>query len=358
MKGWIRRCAAQALDIPGIANALVRDRKRLGIIFVLHRFEDRATGVGGMPPAALRELLAGLRRKKIRLASLIELLEIARTPEPPPGPWVAFTLDDGYEDQVRVGLPIFQEFDVPATLFPISGFVDGRLWPWWDRVEHLILGTDTPPSEAARLAQLSGLPTPEVRGLSLDDDTGRCGLICHVMESLKAVSTEERERALGILASAYGITLPASAPPRYSAASWNDLRRWEQAGLHCGCHTDSHPILTWEPDAVVQREVERSWMRLRAELEAPLPILAFPNGRWDRDFGAREVAAAQRAGMLWGLSGDPGYLKAPEQQPIASHSINSRFRIPRCFLSGDRPPTLRLLSGLAPIPRRTLGGGG
>ena len=355
MRELLRRWAAQVLDIPGVTDLLVRDRNKLGIIFVLHRFHDPERGVPGMPPEALRELLAGLRRKKIRAVSLPELLEMVEQPDPPPGPWVAFTLDDGYEDQVRVGLPIFREFDVPATLFPISGFVDGRLWPWWDQVEHLMMQAEAVPSEVPRLAGLPGLPMSKGRGLILDDESGRRSLITHVVESLKEVSTKERELALGRLASSYGIPLPASAPPRYGAASWNDLRRWEQAGLHCGAHTDSHPILTRESDAVVQGELERSWMRLTAELEAPLPILAFPNGRWERDFGSRELSAVRRAGIRWGLSGDPGYLKAAEQRSTTSDCVDARFRIPRCFLSSDRPSTSRLLAGLAPIPRITLG---
>ena len=319
MKGWIRRWAAQILDIPGVANALVPDRERLGIIFVMHRFQDRDLGIGGMPPGALRELLAGLRRKKIRLVSLIELLEIARTPEPPRGPWVAFTLDDGYEDQVRTGLPIFQEFDVPATLFPITGFVDGRLWPWWDQVNYLVGERIFPES---------------------------------LVESLKLRSGSERNEVLADLAASAALDLPCHPPTTSTPASWDDLRRWEAAGLDVGCHTDSHPILAREPEGVLEGELRSSWDRLCAELGDPKPILALPNGRWGIDYGEREAELARRLGFECGLSGEGGYLLCDHSSTHDAGSTWDAFRLPRFFLGPDVPQTTRILSGLAAVPMR------
>ena len=322
MKAFLRRWAAQALDVPRIADALAPDRKRLGIIFVMHRFEDRELGIEGMPAAALRELLAGLRRKKIRLVSLTELLETSERPEGPRGPWVAFTLDDGYEDQVRVGLPIFREFDAPATLFPITGFVDGRLWPWWDQVDYLV-------GEAASATNL--------------------------VEQLKLQSAEARNEALAELAAGTAGDLPSHPPITSRPASWDDLRRWEAAGLHVGCHTDSHPILAREPEGVFEGELRGSWDRLCSELSDPKPVLALPNGRWRIDYGEREAKLARKLGFKYGLSGEGGYL-------LGGHLPTARgvrgwhpFRLPRFLLVPDVPHTARILSGLAPVPKCALG---
>ena len=319
MKGCIRRWAAQALDIPGIANALVPDRKRLGIIFVLHRFEDCDMGIRGMPRAALRELLAGLRRKKVRLVSLMELLEIAGTPEPAPGPWVAFTLDDGYKDQVQLGLPIFREFDAPATLFPITGFVDGRLWLWWDQLDYL-----------------------RRKGASPEDLT----------ESLKLLSGLERNEALADLAASAALELPGKPPINFTPASWNDLRRWEAAGLDVGNHTDSHPILSRESEGVVEGELQESWDRLRTELRDPKPILAIPNGRWGIDYGDRDAKLARNFGFRCGLSGEAGYVLGGPPSTTAERGSWHPFRLPRFFLGADVLDSARILSGLAPSPKR------
>lgn len=324
MKAFLRRWAAQALDFPGVANVLAPDRKRLGIIFVMHRFEDSELGIEGMPAAALRELLAGLRRKKIRLVSLTDLLETAERPERPRGPWVAFTLDDGYEDQIRIGLSIFREFDAPATLFPITGFVDGRLWPWWNQVDYVA-------GEAASTSNL--------------------------VEKLKLQSAEARNEALAELAAGTAGELPSHPPITSMPASWDDLRRWEAAGLHVGCHTDSHPILAREPEGVLEDELRGSWDRLSSELSDPKPILALPNGRWGIDYGEREAKLARELGFSYGLSGEGGYLLGGPSPTSGEAGGWHPFRLPRFFLGPDIPHTARILSGLAPVPKRTLGVG-
>lgn len=274
-----------------------------------------------MPPSALRELLAWLRRKKIRLVSLTELLHIATSPGPPGGPWVAFTLDDGYEDQVRLGLPIFREFDVPATLFPITGFVDGRLWLWWDQVDYLMSKTQ--------------------QGSEL-------------IEDLKAEPSSARTEIILDLAGSLGVKLPTRAPAAFASASWDDLRRWEAAGLGCGCHTDSHPILATESAGVIEKEMALSWNRLRVELRAPQPILAFPNGRWGTDYGGREIRAAQQLGFRYGLSGEGGYLFSGPAGDLGEKATWQPFQLPRFYLGSDRPTMIRILSGLAPVPRRVV----
>ena len=102
-------------------------------IFMLHRFT--ATGSGpGHSVTLLTEQLAHLRRQRYRLIGLPELLaELAEAGRPLP-PTVAFTVDDGYADFATLAAPVFAEFDCPVTVFLATGFLDGELWLWWDRV--------------------------------------------------------------------------------------------------------------------------------------------------------------------------------------------------------------------------------
>ena len=56
-------------------------------------------------------------------------------------PAVAFTIDDGYLDHAKVAAPIFAEFDCPVTTFVTTGFLDGQLWLWWDRIQYVFENT-------------------------------------------------------------------------------------------------------------------------------------------------------------------------------------------------------------------------
>src|SRR5437879_6917080 len=105
-------------------------------IFTFHRFADPDLGVVGHDPAALRDHLAYLRRHRYRLLSLTDVIRDLEEGGGGP-PTVAFTVDDGYGDFARIAAPVFAEFDCPVTLFVTTGFVDGLLWLWWDRVTYL-----------------------------------------------------------------------------------------------------------------------------------------------------------------------------------------------------------------------------
>src|SRR4030095_9238692 len=43
----------------------------------------------------------------------------------------AITIDDGYEDAYQIAFPILAKFRLPATVFVVTGFIDGLtlLWP-------------------------------------------------------------------------------------------------------------------------------------------------------------------------------------------------------------------------------------
>ena len=104
---------------------------------MLHRFDDPETGSVGHDPAELRQTLGFLRRRGYELVELGELFRRLHEDERPGDLGVAFTLDDGYADQVRVAGPVFAEFDCPATVFVATGFLDQKLWFWWDRIEYV-----------------------------------------------------------------------------------------------------------------------------------------------------------------------------------------------------------------------------
>ena len=172
---------------------------------MLHRFTDPATGTVGHEPAALRQTLSFLRRRGYELVELGEMFRRLPEDERPGDLGVAFTLDDGYADQVRVAGPVFAEFDCPATVFVTTGFLDQQLWFWWDRIEYVF--------DHARRSEVAATHRrPRPSSIGGTDPRARAALAVDFIARCKLVPDDEKHAAIDRLAERAEVTLPAAGP--------------------------------------------------------------------------------------------------------------------------------------------------
>ncbi len=325
-----KRFLVGALHVPGAQVLLAPFRRGRATVLMLHRFAEPELGVRGHAPELLRRLLAYLRRNRFPLMDVTELLQAVIAGEPVPEAAVAFTIDDGYEGQAHVGLELFAEYDCPATVFVTTGFLDGSLWYWWDRVEYVFDNA----SRAALSPALPGMPEyhwtgEEGRSLAKGDFIHRC----------KVMPEAEKEAAITGLAAAAEVEIPCAPPPKYAPMSWDTLRSYEQRGMRFGPHSMTHPILSRAPDGIAEREIAGSWQRLRQEARAPAPVFCYPQGE-PGDFGSRDYAILGRAGLLAALTGIPGYVDERCAGP------DGRWRIPRFAYAESHTDNLQYVTGL------------
>jgi len=328
----LKRALLGALTAPGVRTALQPSRRGIGTIFMLHRFTDPETGSGGDDPEELRRTLGFLRRRGYPFVELGELFRRLREDDSPGDLGVAFTLDDGYADQVRIAGPVFAEFDCPATIFVTTGFVDQRFWQWWDRIEYTF-----DHCERREIATTIGDQRAAYRwgredgpARACDDFIARC----------KLVPDEEKHAAIDRLAEAAQVTLPVQAPSRYAPMSWAELRTWEDRGMTFGPHTVNHPILARTGDEQSRQELAGSWDRLRAMARRPTPVFCYPNGQAG-DFGPREIATLRTLGLEGAVVGLPGYAEAGEfrereENPflVRRFSYPADHRVAALYVSG------------------------
>jgi len=120
------------------------------------------------------------------------------------------------------------------------------------------------------------------------------------------------------VAAQLGITIPASPPAEYAAASWSELRAMTAAGVEIGSHTVTHPILTRVDRDRLTRELTGSRDRLEAMLDRPATLFCYPNGDYDR--AVRDEVA--RAGYRLAVTTDPG-LNDASSDPLALRRIHT-----------------------------------
>lgn len=300
-------------------------------IFMLHRFDAPELGVHGLDPQSVRQALEALRRERFELLPLKQLFDDLAAGHVHARPAVAFTIDDGYLDHSDVAAPIFAQFDCPVTTFVATGFLDAKLWLWWDRIEFVFENTNLESLSCVmgNTVRHYAWQNTSQRRWATDDFTNRC----------KALSDDEKNAAIEFLAGVAQVAIPAKPPLRYAPMTWNDLRRCERSTMTFGPHTVTHPVLSRTSDFQSRFEITESWSRLRAEAARPDPVWCYPNGR-NEDFGEREVRILEELGFSGAVTGNSGYADATTFQ-----NSSNRFRVRRFAFPGSVEEILLLAGG-------------
>ena len=309
----------RAVTGSGLANACRPLTQDAATVFTLHRFDDPERGVSGHDPRVLRQLLAYLRRRRYRLVSLDRIVGALAGEAPPIEHAVAFTIDDGYLEQATIAGPVFAEFDCPVTTFVTTGFLDGRLWFWWDRIEYILTRTTRDEVSVA-------LPDGDVRH-ELAEPGRRAAAQADFIDRCKRLREPDKIDAIRRLAESAEVDVPATPPAKYAPMDWSTLRAAERLGMSFGPHTVTHPILARTDDAQSTYEITESWSRLQSEARHPVPIFAYPNGH-EEDVGPREFTTMRQVGIRGGVIGLPRYATARRFRERDGEYLIPRFPCP------------------------------
>jgi peptidoglycan/xylan/chitin deacetylase (PgdA/CDA1 family) len=308
-------------------------------VFFLHRFAWPDMLVEGHDPEILRARLEYLRKRRYRLISVGELLSQVEAGVPFRERSVVFTVDDGYADFAAVAAPIFAAYDCPVTVFLITDFTSGKLWNWFDRVPWVLTHT----RRAAVTIEFAGKPVT----YRWTTDGERAAVADEITEQLKRIADAEKERLIGELATSLEVDLPATAPPRDRAMTWEEVRRVAGKGVTYGPHTVTHPILSQVDDERSEREITESWRRVSSESGAAVPVFCYPNGT-SADFSSREEALVRGAGMRAAFS----TVEASISPSARVTGLGARFAVPRFVYPETQHAFIQAVSGIEALRGR------
>ncbi|HEY8202702.1 MAG TPA: polysaccharide deacetylase family protein [Actinomycetota bacterium] len=267
---------------------------------------DRTWGYPCRPGAGVRGLARQLRRLD-GVANVVPLepaLDALRSGRPLPTRAVALTFDDGYRDNLTLAVPILEELGLPATFFLVPAILTGELRPWWEVLGWAFArATERSVRWDGRL-----LPTGGRRGRHS---------VGWATERLKTLDRAERERRVAELADLLQPQGRLEERPMF--LDWTGARDLVRRGFSIGSHTMRHAILSRETAELQAEELAASRRLLEAELDVPVRLLAYPNGRC-ADYDVTTIRAAERAGYRYALTMRPG-LNHPTTAPHEVHRV-------------------------------------
>lgn len=238
------------------------------------------------------------------------LLRMTRENRKIPAGSVAVTFDDGFLDNYLVAHPILRKYDVPATFFVTTDFVEHNQPIWFEVVAFAFLSLPVgsishpllaraAPSQAAR----------EVRLLELD----------RVMRRLKLAPDSERISFVSYLLSLVDTTALNAAWKKYGGAmQWQHLVEVAKSRIEIGSHTVSHPILSKTQRQTMKAELAESKRKLEEKVGTPVDLLAYPVGG-RAQISSEVISVAKEVGYAFGVSYVAGVNRPVNMDPFCVH---------------------------------------
>lgn len=313
-----------------LARKLCRNQPR---ILMYHRFSVQRCN-GYTSQERFREQVAYIKRHfhPMTLGELAQsIFEEGRVPVHT----VVITIDDGYRDFYDVAWPVLREYQVPATLFATTGFVNGDLWLWPDQVSWLLEQVERVPETiyCGDFVLRPGDMSTEARS--------RCWHA--LINFLLSVPDEQKHAHIRSFADRLDVQLPIEAPEQFRAMTWEQLKVVRDGGIEVGGHTVTHPSLGQVSNEEALSEIMGCRQALEKNLgDAPYSF-CYPNGKRS-DFTEDVKSIVEKSGFGAAVTAFSD-----------SHGVMDRYAMRR-HSGGDDPfQFMKSVSGLELLGRRLRG---
>lgn len=281
-------------------------------------------------------------KQHFEVISFADLYECEKAGRQWPNRALIVTFDDGYRDNYTNAFPVLNAFNIPATIFLVTGHIGQTKLFWWDAVAYCIKHTKL---LAKNFPQISS------QTLSLVKASDKQFAIHLILGWIKHVPDKVSRKFLERLPDELKVEMPDDLGAGVHL-SWDEVREMSKQKIEFGSHTVTHPILANISEAQLEREIVESKKTIEQELGKEILSLAYPVGRKSK-FNQLAQKLAANHGFRYAVSYEEGVVFQKEFDPFAMPRVHveteyskSLFRanlmFPHLILGGERWPHLAL----------------
>ena len=325
-----------ALHYSGADSMLAPFTRGIGAIFVLHHVSAEKPGrfepnrIRKVAPQFLELVIRQVRQSGFEIVSLDEAH--FRLIEGDYGkPFVCFTFDDGYRDNLEHAYPIFKQHRLPFAVYIPTDYADGRGDLWWLALEKVISQVDTLTLKMDGTLRRLRCSTPAEKDTTFHT-------VYWWLRSIDEVDARGTVREL-----CDGIDFDADSLSTDLMMSWAEIRQLAADPLvTIGGHTRRHYALARLTLAEAHAEIEKSVRRIEQETGKPCRHFSYPYGD-AASAGPREFALVKELGLRTGVTTRNGLIHPRHALELAA--------LPRISLNGDyqKPRYVKVLLSGAPF---------
>jgi len=278
-------------------------------------------------PAMFEQQVAHLRHE-CTILSLRQVTGFIKETKRFPVNSVVITFDDGYLDNYTYAFPILEKYNVPATIFLTTDFVNGDSLLWWDELSQLIKYA----SRSFCTIHLRGVN----RIIKVETEQQKTRAYKHLVKVLRDVKEISQVEVLRQLRDALQPEIPVM--PRMSL-NWAEIREMEAGGINFGSHTCSHTRLSNLDDLSIHHELRVSKDLLEDKLSSIINTFAFPYGA-ETDFDERSIRFLENDGYQIAVTTEMGSVRMTTdlmRLPRVHVRRNDTFELFKAKVSGLYP---------------------
>jgi peptidoglycan/xylan/chitin deacetylase (PgdA/CDA1 family) len=205
---------------------------------------------------------------------------------------VCITFDDGYADNYLNALPILLKYNLNATFFVASGFLDGgRMWN--DTITETIRNLKQSKLDLTQLGYgVFDIQTTEYKMTAASK----------IIAKVKHLSPSERESHVAYIAE------HCDGLPDNLMMTTQQLIQLSESKMEIGGHTVTHPILASLDIDNANNEIAENKHILETKLGKKIRYFAYPNGKPKKDYLPEHVEIVKNNGYeaavstSWGVS--------------------------------------------------------
>ena len=276
-------------------------RKTHGAVIVnFHRFYDENDGFLQKGPSVHTNIkvfdrLLSLLVRRYKVISLDDLVDHLNSNTPLKQDSVVITIDDGYEDNYRLALPILLKYKIPGTLYVATGYIGtDKILPM-DRVDYALRKTNKKYINWPLLGK-DALPIDRLENLG---EVNRL-----IGQYVKTLSKDELENTIDELYSELEVEPYIG---KRIMLNWDEVKILKENNIDIGSHGVSHTCMTRLSFKEAVKELQESKETIMERTGRIPKHFAYPNGMRD-DFSkelenqAKDIGYSSVASVIRGIN--------------------------------------------------------
>jgi peptidoglycan/xylan/chitin deacetylase (PgdA/CDA1 family) len=216
----------------------------------------------------------------------------------------AITFDDGYASVYRIAFPLLKEYNLPATVFVLTDWINNKLTLWWEELAAIFEAANSRALDSAEVRSILEVEPDDNLTKLFDTEILRRKLKDRIEMTLRCKADRERRELIDRLKVL--LTKPGDLlPPQPDPLTWVEIRDMAVAGIRFGTHTCSHIDFCYADPMLIEKEIVDSKKEIELHINREVKGFAYPNGQ-DLAAYSKAEAILRRHNYAYACTACPG----------------------------------------------------